>query len=195
MKKRLKLSLLNLTAILSIALLQATGGASTVLITDFSTGVEVDTITWNNSTRTWSGTQGLGGLFNAGGTGPWDLTNAASLPNLLQAAVTATLNSSIPTGSFNITLEDNNSNLIVATFNWDQFSVGTPTIVQASFSGETISNFNLQNVRYWNLNSGNSGTAVNATFTGLSAVPEPSTGSMLLLGALGLAALRRLRKV
>lgn len=195
MKKRLKLSLLNLTAILSIALLQATGGASTVLITDFSTGVEVDTITWNNSTRTWSGTQGLGGLFNADGTGPWDLRNAASLPDLLQAAVTATLNSSIPTGSFSITLEDDDSNLIKATFNWDQFSVGTPTIVQASFSGETISNFNLQNVLYWNLNSGNSGTTVDATFTGLSAVPEPSTGTLMFLGAVGLVALRRLRKV
>lgn len=48
----------------------------------------------------------------------------------------------------------------------------------------------------WNGNGPNTGGAsIGITLAGIESIPEPSTGAMMLIGAVGLLALRRLRKV
>jgi len=185
-----------------LAALAVTGSIShaAVLLTDFSTGVLADGITWNSGTRTWSGTQVVGNLYNEGGS--FNLTSvlgtSAINSSLLQAQVTANLIGATPAGSFAITLENSSGQLVIASFVWSDFSIGTSTTVTKSFigaSGVDIANWDRSAVGNWNLVSSGNLAPVNATFTGLSAVPEPSTGALMMIGAAGLVALRRLRKV
>lgn len=120
-----------------------------------------------------------------------DLAN----PDAIQVRLTGLLNSGASgLGQFNIALVDDDSRYLYWTFNWSDFTTTSSSVVK-SIDNSSAGAFNFTKIIAWELNSGSTGLAVNATFTKLEAVPEPSTGSMLLLGALGLAALRRLRKV
>lgn len=170
---------------------------SSVLLTDFSSAIGVDALSWSPSTRTWTGTQVVGSLFNDG-TGPFDLTNL--LPTVvtnssgLQAEVTAILNSSIPAGSFSITLENSAAQVIVANFNWSDFVVGQSKTVTKAFEasvGGNLATWNRSNVTNWNLASSGNGAAVSVTFNSLSAIPEPSSMSLILGASVIALALRK----
>ena len=185
----------RLTAFAVFSALGSMSHAASVLLTDFASNVGVDALTWNAGTKTWTGTQIVGALYNDG-TGPFDLTSVLSTSaadsSLLKAQVTATVNSSTP-GSFAITLENGSAQLIIASFAWSDFVVGTATTVTKDFvgaSGIDLATWDRSAVANWNLVSSGNGASVNATFSGLSAVPEPSTGALMMIGAAGLVALR-----
>jgi hypothetical protein len=170
---------------------------SSVLLTDFNSAIGVDSLTWSQGTRTWTGTQIVGTLYNDG-TGPFNLTSAlatpASVSSGLQAEVTAILNSSVPAGSFAITLENTASQMIVANFNWADFVVGQSKSVSKAFEGAVgvdLATWNRASVSSWNLVSSGNGSAVNVTFTGLSAIPEPSSLSLLVVAMASTMAIRR----
>jgi hypothetical protein len=190
----------KLAALAVFSVISSMSHAASVLLTDFASNVAVDALNWTASTRTWSGTQIVGTLYNEG-TGPFNLTSAlstsASNSSLLQVQVTATVNS-LTAGSFSITLENQSSEVIVADFAWDDFVVGSATTVTKNFvgaSGINLATWNRSSVPNWNLVSSGNSTPVNVTFSELSVVPEPSTGALMMIGAAGLVALRRLRKV
>jgi hypothetical protein len=190
----------KLAALAVFSVISSMSHAASVLLTDFASNVAVDALNWTASTRTWSGTQIVGTLYNEG-TGPFNLTSAlstsASNSSLLQVQVTATVNS-FTAGSFSITLENQSSEVIVADFAWDDFVVGSATTVTKNFvgaSGINLATWNRSSVPNWNLVSSGNSTPVNVTFSELSVVPEPSTGALMMIGAAGLVALRRLRKV
>jgi hypothetical protein len=190
----------KLAALAVFSVISSMSHAASVLLTDFASNVAVDALNWTASTRTWSGTQIVGTLYNEG-TGPFNLTSAlstsASNSSLLQVQVTATVNS-FTAGSFSITLENQSSEVIVADFAWDDFVVGSATTVTKNFvgaSGINLATWNRSSVPNWNLVSSGNGTPVDVTFSKLSVVPEPSTGALMMIGAAGLVALRRLRKV
>lgn len=170
---------------------------SSVLLTDFNSAIGVDSLTWNQGTRTWTGTQIVGALYNDG-TGPFDLTSvlttSASNSSGLQAEVTVILNSSVPAGSFAITLENSGGQMLVANFNWADFVVGQSKSVAKAFEGAVginLATWNRSSVSSWNLVSSGNGAGVNATFTGLSAIPEPSSLSLTVVAMASTLALRR----
>lgn len=172
---------------------------SAVLLTDFNSAIGVDALTWDQGTRTWTGTQVVGTLYNEG-TGPFDLTSllptAVTASSGLQAEVTAILNTSTPAGSFAITLENSSGEVIVANFAWSDFVVGESKTVAKAFEasiGGNMANWNRSEVASWNLASSGNLTAVNATFTGLSAIPEPTSTSLFVFGLASLFALRRIK--
>lgn len=165
--------------------------AAAVLISDFS-DAEADNLVWDSVTKTWTGTQAVGGALYV--IKNFDLSQAAASAELLSASLLATINSTT-VGTFTITLEDGNANIIGAVFQWSNFGLGSPQTVTSLFSGENIASFNLADVVAWNLVSNSSNSSVDATFSSLSVIPEPSSGALMALGAVGLVALRRLRKI
>ena len=189
----------NLAAVF-IALFTSTSTQAAVVsisLTDFSSNIGVDAITWDAANKIWSGTQVVGGLYNDG-TGPFDLTSALStgVSNSagLQAQVTATLNSSVPAGSFRITLENQAAQIIFADFNWSDFLVGSSATVTKSFQAAlpvSLASWDRSSVGSWNLVSSGNGASVNALFSNLSVIPEPSSLSMLGIGLAALIACRR----
>lgn len=116
-------------------------------------------------------------------------------PNAIQVRLTGLFNSG-DSGlqEFNIALVDVSSRYLYWTFNWSDFTTTSSSVVK-SIDGGSAGAFDFTNIIAWELNSGTTGLAVNATFTKLEAIPEPSSVSLLMLGAAGLVALRRLRKV
>jgi hypothetical protein len=167
------------------------------LLSDFSSSIGIDTLTFSTTTRTITGTQVVGALFNEG-TGPWDVFSFAPTAADIRVTLTgfATTN---PFGGFQITLEDGVGKLIAADFSWASFTT-TSTDVTAVFSQGALSDFNTRTVTTWNLVSGANSNPINATFTSLSldgatvAIPEPSVASLLALGTVGLVVLRARRK-
>ena len=184
-----------------LALLSAHVVHSSVLLTDFNSAIAVDGLTWTQSTRTWTGTQVVGSLFNEG-TGPFNLASVLTTPATdsrgLQAEVTAILNSAVPAGSFAITLENPAGQLIVANFNWADFVVGSSKSVAKAFEGAVginLATWDRSSVGNWNLVSSGNFASVNATFTGLNVIPEPSLFSLLGFGLASIFALQRKAKI
>jgi len=168
------------------------------LLSDFSSGVGFDGITFSTSTRAITGTQVVGLLFNDG-TGPWNLNSLAPKAADLRVSLTGFVTTS-PGGGFSLSLEDSAGAVVAAQFSWASFAT-TSTAVTATFSGSQLSAFNTASIANWNLVSGANGNSINATFTALSldgasvvAVPEPSVASLFALGTVGLVALRARRK-
>lgn len=123
-----------------------------------------------------------------------DLSIDLDNPDAIQMRLTGLLNSGdLGLNTFNIALVDFESRYLYWTFNWSDFTTTSSSVVK-SLDGSAGA-FDFTKIIAWELNSGTTGLAVNATFTKLEAVPEPSSVSLLMLGAAGLVALRRLRKV
>lgn len=201
MNKKMNKNLSRGVAAIVLAILSVHVAHSSVLLTDFNSAIAVDSLTWTQSTRTWTGTQVVGSLFNDG-TGPFNLTSvlatSATDSRGLQAEVTAILNSAIPAGSFAITLENSAGQLIVANFNWADFVVGSSKTVAKAFEGAVginLATWNRSSVGNWNLVSSGNLASVNATFTGLNAIPEPSSISLLGFGLASIFALQRKNKI
>lgn len=171
----------------------APGQASTVLTTFGTDAATDDPWTYNSGTSTITGTQGAGYLLYNNNSTTWNLTSVVANVSLLEMSLTGFVTTN-PTGAFYITLADSAGKEAKWTFGWSDFGTSTPTTVVKALD-TAQSGFNLASIVNWNLASGGSGTAVNATFTNLTAVPEPSTGALMMIGAVGLVALRRLRKV
>jgi len=188
-------------ATIAFGLISVHAAQSSVLLTDFNSDIGVDSLTWTASSRTLTGTQVVGSLYNDG-TGPFNLTSvlatSATDSRGLQAEMTAILNSSTPAGSFAITLENSVGQMIIANFNWADFVVGSPKSVAKAFEGAVgvnLATWNRSSVGNWNLVSSGNLASVNATFTGLSVIPEPSSISLFGFGLASIFALRRKNKI
>jgi len=171
---------------------------ASTLLSDFSSSVLADGLAFSTTTRTITGTQVVGTLFNDG-TGPWNVFALAPTAADLRVTLIGSAATN-PGGGFQVTLEDGAGKLIAADFSWASFAT-TSTEVTAVFSQGALSEFNTATVGTWNLVSGANGNNINATFTGLSlggagvvVIPEPSVASLLALGTVGLVALRVRRK-
>ncbi len=104
-----------------------------------------------------------------------------STDRVVQLTANAT---TVPAGAatFTITLTDSDDNTAVATFNWSSFSGSSTTVAKPLDYGT----FDFSHVSSWSLDSGNSGSMVNISFSQLSAaaaVPEQSTCLLLNCGA------------
>ena len=94
-----------------------------------------------------------------------------------------------PLASFSVVLEDDAFLTSTATFDWSTFAGGA-TVVSPLVADP---GFDFGNVGGWLLSSSGNGSALDITFTSLSATstPEPSTWASLTLGAVGFGWLRR----
>lgn len=147
------------------------------LITTFGNSAANGGFTWDYDpvTSTISGTEGTGDL----------IYGSPEVASLSESSVSISLTGSasvIPFGSFNVILEDASANLAAAEFLWSSFAGGWQT-VQASL---VFTTFDFANVVGWVLVSGASSQPVNASFSQMSAVPEPSalllaTGASILM--------------
>lgn len=171
---------MKLTKLVLILLIGA-ATANAQLITTFGNSAENGGFTWNYDpvTSTISGTEGFGDLI----FGAPD--NTAFLPGNFSISLTGSA-TVIPAGSFNIVLEDSSANLAVATFQWSEFGGGIQTAEQVL----SFTTFDFNDIVGWALISGGSLQQVEASFSEMSAVPEPSS-AMLLAGAVAGLALRR----
>lgn len=170
--------------LLTSALLLGAAAAHAQVLTTFGNSAEDGGPTWNYDplTSTISGTEGFGDLIYGapftsvllGGNTFISLTGSATI---------------VPAGSFSVVLEDSAAELAFATFLWSDFASG-PQTVQAALS---FTAFNFNDVVGWSLISGGSLQQVEASFSGMSAVPEPSAA--ILVGLAGLLAARRRRAV
>lgn len=148
--------------------------------------------TYNSGTSTITGVEAGGALLYNSSSLSLDLSSETSDVGLLQLNLTGLVPTK-PFGVFNITLTDSEGVEARWDFDWSSFSSSSSTLT-ANNAGAG-SGFNLASIVDWNLNSGGSDDSINATFTRLEAIPEPSSASLVLLGAVSLVALRRLRKV
>jgi hypothetical protein len=155
------------------------------LITNFgATASNGGAWTYTPGTSTISGNEGPGDLiFGTPAFG--DYTGST------QFTLTGTVISA-PSAGFTVLLEDSTGDTATALFDWADF-IGGATI---SSTFTPVGGFDISDVINWNLVSGGSGEAVNATFSSLSAttIPEPSTYALMGLGLAGLLIYRR-RKV
>jgi hypothetical protein len=154
------------------------------LITTFGSSATNGGFTWDYdpNTSTISGTEGFGDL----------IYGTPETTSLLGSSVYISLTGSatvIPAGSFNIVLEDSSANLASATFLWSSFGSG-PQTVQAAL---VFTTFDFSDVAGWALVSGASLQPVDASFSQMSAVPEPS--AVLLLGGTAIYFLGRRTRV
>jgi len=182
-----------------IAVFGAGTAQAAITITTFGSSAVADGNTswvYNSDTSTITGNSSLGDLiYNADGTGSWNLTSEAASLSLLQISLTGYVTTN-PTGSFAVTLADNTNKEAKFTFAWSSFGTTSSTANTVTVGVDTFNaGFNLANIVNWNLVSGGSGLSTSATFSQMTAVPEPSTGALMMIGAAGLVALRRLRKV
>lgn len=163
------------------------------LITTFGTqALSSGGWTYNSGTSTITGVEAGGALLYNSSSLSLDLSSETSDVGLLQLNLTGLVPTK-PFGVFNITLTDSEGVEARWDFDWSSFSSSSSTLT-ANNAGAG-SGFNLASIVDWNLNSGGSDDSINATFTRLEAIPEPSSASLVLLGAVSLVALRRLRKV
>lgn len=188
-KKSLASGLFVLTALFAFS------SHSAIVLTNFGTDAITDDTTWtyNSATSNISGTQSIGNLLYNNNNTVWDLSGVAADVSLLQISLTGFVTTN-PTGQFYITLIDSGSREANWAFGWGDFG-STPTTVVKNLTTSNNPSFDLSDIVNWNLSSGGSNLSVNATFSSMSAVPEPSTGALMVIGAVGLVALRRLRKV
>lgn len=183
---------MKIKVLLTVFTLGLLVGAQAQVITTFGTSVSDDGSGWTytGATSSLSGSEASGAyLLNPLAPLSLDLSGANGLS--LTAKVTTD-----PFSNFTITLEDGTGKVAIADFDWTGFVGANPTYtVVASFSTLT-SGFNFADVDYWTIDSGSSGNAIAASFTNLSAIPEPSSFALLALGAgaLGFMVRRRMAK-
>ncbi len=158
----------------------STASASVILST-FENSVVADGWSYDATTSTISGTDAPGAVLYPESFEPVDLSILGS-PNTLSLSLTG-LVTTAPVGAFSITLEDNSSNLSVTFFSWSSFTTNPSTV---SVPVNVPVTFNWNNVIGWTLDAGGSGGAVNATFTELTVVPEPSTYALLSMAGMAL---------
>ena len=173
------MSLRKLTLLLFVALSAVSARAQ--LITTFGDSAINGGFTWSydSSTSTISGTEGFGDVIYGSPQTAVLLAGSTSISLTGSASV-------VPAGSFNVVLEDSSTNLATATFLWSSFASGPQTVGAALI----YTTFNFSDVVGWSLVSGASLQPVNASFSQMSAVPEPSA-LLLAGGATALLLMRR----
>lgn len=153
------------------------------IITNFGTNAQNGGAwTYNSGSSTITGTESLGDLLFGG-------TSFLNYSGAIQFSLTATATTA-PTGSFNLSLEDNTGKVASASFFWSDFTGGATVNAPILFQ----SGFALNNVVGWSLDSGGSGQAINVTLSSASAViPEPTTMALFAASLTAVMVLRRRR--
>lgn len=189
----------NLNKLKTIAVLAffsclvAPSSQAAIVITTFGNDALADGgWSYNGATSVLSGSQGVGDILYNASPLSLNLSPEAASVELISLRLTGLLTTN-PGGDFDITLIDSEGLEARWIFSWSSFQTSS-TVVTAGLNSAT-SGFDFTSILDWNLGSNGSGDIVNATFTKLEAIPEPSTGTLMFLGAVGLVALRRLRKV
>ena len=131
------------------------------------------------ATSDWSSYEGYNLLMSVSGTNP-NLPFTIYLSSGGGALV----------GAFTGNTANAGSTLTSVSLTWDE---GDPNATITSLSQLTsVDGFGIN----WNgVGPSTGGSLTTITLAGIEAIPEPSTGSLILLGAAGVLALRRLRKV
>lgn len=167
-------------------------GQSATVITTFGNSAATDAEwTWNDTTSTLSGSLGVGYILYNTSPLNLNLSSEAASVDLITLRFTG-LTTTNPGGDFDLSLIDAEGREARWIFSWGSFGTSSTTITGGFSSAQA--DFDLTSILDWNLGSNGSGDSFNATFTQLEAIPEPSSVSLLMLGAAGLVALRRLRK-
>jgi hypothetical protein len=171
-------------ALLTTFLVVGGAAANAQILTTFGSTAEDGGPTWDYDpqTSTISGTEGFGDLIYGAPATPILLTGNT----MISLTGSATI---VPAGTFTVVLEDSAAELAFATFLWSDFASGPRTVAVAlSYSAS-----NFEEVVGWSLVSGGSLQQVEASFSEMSAVPEPSV--FALIGLAGLVAARRRKAV
>lgn len=172
--------------------LVAPSGQAAIVITTFGNDAIADGWSYNGTTSVLSGSQGVGDVLYNASPLSLNLSPEAASVELISLRLTGLLTTN-PGGDFDITLIDSEGLQARWIFSWSSFQTSSTVVTSGFNSAQT--GFDFSSILDWNLGSNGSGDTVNATLTKLEAIPEPSTGTLMFLGAVGLVALRRLRKV
>lgn len=186
-----KLKTIAVLTLLS-CLVTPSGQAAIVITTFGNDAIASSGWSYDSATSILSGSQGVGDVLYNASPLSLNLSSVAASVELISLGLTGLLTTN-PGGDFDVTLNDSEGLQARWIFSWGSFQTSS-TVVTAGFSSAQTG-FDLTSISEWNLGSNGSGDNVNATFTKLEAIPEPSTGAMMLIGAAGLVALRRLRKI
>lgn len=171
--------------ILVVLLTLGAASARAQLITTFGSSAEnAGNWIYTPETSTISGNEGLGDVIY-GTPENTSFLSGSSFISLTGSVVIA------PSGSFHIVLEDSLGNLAGAIFFWSSFTGGMTTIQQQL----SYTTFNFDDVVGWALVSGAGliPEPVEASFSEMSAVPEPSAFTVIGLAGILIAARRRRR--
>jgi hypothetical protein len=211
MKKNTKTNKTMNAAFLALFLSSLPAFASTIISDFTSTNFYLDTTSYAGNTGTATYTQGSNGITISGPVSISDLFygnfgNNSETPQTLDLSgytsfsLLMTLNGGTnPNLPFLVTLK--NADGIDAGY-FEGYTTGlglTPTLATLTYM-PTAGTFTsapltaLTSVAYFDFSWNNGGT-VNTTLYNLQGIPEPSTGALMMIGAVGLVALRRLRKV
>ena len=143
---------------------------------------------WTLTGATITGTEGAGDLLYNATPITLDATGKTGI------SITASVTTA-PANGFQFSLFDSTGKAATASFDWASFTSGPQTVV-ALFDTVTPG-FAYGAVDSWNLISGGSGSAINATLISASlspTIPEPSTYAALSgIAVLGFVAYRRRR--
>jgi hypothetical protein len=162
---------------------------ASINISTFGSTVDVDGWSWNPSSSNLTGTDALGAVLFPSPE-PSSAFNFTLLDNYGGSPSNLLLNltgfvTTAPVGAFTISLEDNLGRVSATPFAWNAFGATTSTV---TLSPNVPAAFSWNNVVGWTLDAGGTGGVVNATFTEMTmtAVPEPSTYALVLLGGAAL---------
>jgi hypothetical protein len=191
--KKIILSIVSVIAVFSL-----NASAQSVTLSNFLSSAEGfpnSPAGWNYNTSTsvLSGSNTIDSLVFSTSGSPWNISAVGTnSTRQIQLTISGTPDG---TGTFNFTLEDNNSNQFLSpTFTWTEFA--TENTVAKNFSaGSTPEGFNFANITSWNLNSSSASGSINVQLAQLSVVPEPSTYALMALGGLVLFFMVRRHKV